>query len=96
VAPPVAGGGTVDVPTPTVPPRTVLIKVTCRARSACSGTVKLKHGTTVVGKQAVRVRAGRSVNVRVTLIAQAGISAAGGTPKRLTASAPRGTRVTFV
>jgi hypothetical protein len=58
--------------------------------------VKLKRGTTVVGKRAVSIRAGRSVNLRVTLLAEAGISAVGGTPKRVTASAPRGTRVTFV
>jgi hypothetical protein len=58
--------------------------------------VKLKRGTIVVGKRAVSIRAGRSVNLRVTLLAQAGISALGGTPKRVTASAPRGTRVTFV
>jgi hypothetical protein len=79
-----------------VPPRTVLIKVTCGARRTCTGTVKLKRGTTVVGKRAVRIRAGRTVKVRVTLLAQARISAAGGTPKRVTASAPRGTRVSFV
>ncbi len=58
--------------------------------------MKLKRGTTVVGKRAVSIRAGRSVKVRVTLIAQAGISAAGGTPKRVTASAPRGLRVSFL
>jgi hypothetical protein len=79
-----------------VSPRTVLIKVTCGTRRTCTGTVKLKRGTTVVGKRAVRIRAGQSVKLRVTLIAQAGISAAAGTPKRVTASAPRGTRVTFV
>jgi hypothetical protein len=73
-----------------------LIKITCGTRRTCAGTVKLKRGTTVVGKRAVRIRAGQSVKLRVTLIAQAGISAAGGTPKRVTASAPRGTRVTFV
>jgi hypothetical protein len=50
----------------------------------------------VVGKQAVRVRAGRSVKVRVTLLAQAGISAVAATTKRVTASAPRGFRVSFV
>jgi hypothetical protein len=88
----VAGTG----PTRVAPPRSVLIKVTCGARRTCSGTVKLKRGTTVVGKRAVRVRAGRSVKLRVTLIAQAGISAVGATPKRVTASAPRGTRVSFV
>jgi hypothetical protein len=58
--------------------------------------VKLKRGTTVVGKRAVRIRAGQSVQVRVTLIAQAGISAVGAKAKRVTASAPRGTRVSFV
>jgi hypothetical protein len=79
-----------------VSPPTVLIKVTCAARSTCTGTVKLKRGTTVVGKRAVRIRAGQTVKVRVTLIAQAGISATGGTPKRITASAPRGTRVSLL
>jgi hypothetical protein len=79
-----------------VPPRSVLIKVTCGSRTACSGTVKLKRGATTVGTRAVRIRAGRTVKVRVTLIAQAGISAARGTPGRVTATAPRGTRVSFV
>jgi hypothetical protein len=44
----------------------------------------------------VRIRAGRSVKVRVTLLAQAGISTVGGTAKRVTASAPRGLRVSVV
>jgi hypothetical protein len=74
----------------------VLIKVSCGGRRTCTGIVKLKRGTTVVGKQAVRVRAGKTTKVRVTLLAQAGISALGGTPKRVTASAPRGLRVSFV
>jgi hypothetical protein len=50
----------------------------------------------VVGKRAVSIRAGRSVKVRVTLLAQAGISAAGTKAKRVTASAPRGLRVSFL
>jgi hypothetical protein len=58
--------------------------------------VKLKRGTTVVGKRAVSIRAGRSVKVRVALIAQAGISAVGAKAKRVTASAPRGARVSFL
>lgn len=77
-------------------PRTVLIKLTCGPRANCSGTVKLKRGTTVVGKTTVRIRAGRTVNVRVKLLAQATIAAVGGKPKRVTVSAPRGTRVTFL
>ena len=50
----------------------------------------------MVGKRAVRIRAGQSAKLRVTLLAQAGISAVGAPPKRVTASAPRGTRVSFV
>jgi hypothetical protein len=80
----------------TAPSTTVLIKVTCRSRRTCNGTVKLKRGTTTVGKRTVSIRAGRSVTVRVKLLAQAGISAVGSKAKRVTASAPRGTRVSFV
>jgi hypothetical protein len=50
----------------------------------------------VVGKRAVSIRAGRSVKVRVTLLAQAGISAVGTKANRVTATAPRGLRVSFL
>jgi hypothetical protein len=86
----------VTAPIRTSTPTSVRIRVTCTARTSCHGTVKLQRGTTVVGKSVVRIRAGRSVTVRVKLLAQASISARGAKAKRVTASAPRGTRVSFV
>jgi hypothetical protein len=44
----------------------------------------------------VSIRAGRTIKARIMLLAQAGISAAGAKPKRVTVSAPRGIRVSFV
>ena len=68
------------------------MKVTCRARTDCSGTVLLRRGTTVVARKYVRVRAGRTVTVKLT--ATATIASANRQPLRVIA--PRRTRVKFV
>jgi hypothetical protein len=74
----------------------VRVKVSCRARTTCRGTVKLTRGGRVVGTRAVRVPAGRSQTVRVLMQAQASIAAADRRPARVKASAPRGARASVL
>jgi hypothetical protein len=70
----------------------VRVKVTCRARTTCAGTLRLRRGTTVVARKPVRVRARSTRTFTLRLARTATIA------KRqpLRAVAPRRTRVTFL
>jgi hypothetical protein len=65
------------------------MKVACRVRKGCRGTVKLKRGRTVVAKRAVRIRGRSTAKLRFVLA-----SAARHTDARFTAGRLRGARIT--
>ena len=68
------------------------MKVTCRTKRTCRGTITLRRGRTVVAKRAVKVRGRHAKTLRLTLAPQATASLAGHVHGRLTGSL-RGARV---
>ncbi len=76
---------------PSAPARTrhVAIKVRCRLARTCRGTVRLKRAGRTVASHRVALRSRRSVTLRLTVPAVAGVAAAGRTV-RLIVAAPHG------
>lgn len=70
-----------------ITPTPVVVKLTCRVRGGCAGTVALLRGTAVVGRRAVKVRYG-TTKVKIALRPHATIART----KRLRVRAPRGLR----